>query len=123
MFRTLRNYFWWTYDRGSLHYDIMVTLILLFLFLAPHYIDFKDKPAPPVTLTSSEVLVKHALDGDRHMIFEIRASDLESSNDGNRLEAAQRIVESIAGPSTVSSLKPVLDTHGKTVAYDAAVAR
>lgn len=43
--RTLASYVWWTHDRGSLHYDVMVTLILLFIFLAPLKIDFKDKPA------------------------------------------------------------------------------
>ena len=42
--RTIRGYILWTYQRGSLHYDILVTLILLFIFLAPLRIDFKDKP-------------------------------------------------------------------------------
>ena len=31
--KVLRSYFFWTYERGSFHYDVMVTLILLFLFL------------------------------------------------------------------------------------------
>ena len=31
MFKLLRSYIFWTYERGSLHYDVMVTLILLFL--------------------------------------------------------------------------------------------
>ena len=33
--RVLGGYFWWTYPRGSVPYDIMVTLILAFIFLAP----------------------------------------------------------------------------------------
>ena len=36
----------------------MVTLILLFIFVAPRFIDFKDKPVETVALQSSEVLVK-----------------------------------------------------------------
>ena len=47
MFRLLKSYIWWTYDRGTIHYDVMVTLILLFIFLAPRFIDFRDKPAGP----------------------------------------------------------------------------
>jgi len=51
--KLLRSYLFWTYERGSFHYDVMVTLILLFLFLAPRFIDFKDKPVETVALQSS----------------------------------------------------------------------
>jgi hypothetical protein len=40
----LRSYFYWTYRRGSFHYDIMVTLILLFIFVTPHLWDYGAKP-------------------------------------------------------------------------------
>ena len=42
MGKLLRSYFFWAYERGSIHFDIMVTLILIFLFVSPHVIDFKD---------------------------------------------------------------------------------
>ena len=45
--KTIKGYIWWTYERGSLHYDVMVTVILLFIFLAPRLIDFRDKPPAP----------------------------------------------------------------------------
>lgn len=120
---TLRSYFWWTHERGSLHYDIMVTLILLFLFVAPHYIDFKDKPVPTVALRSSEVLVKHAT--GTGMTFEVRASDLGNAFTDADLRAALRtVIEPIAGgPVTIDSYKAVTDTHGAIVAYDANVSR
>ncbi len=41
---SIKGFVLWTYERGSLHYDIMVTLILAFIFLAPLKIDFRDKP-------------------------------------------------------------------------------
>ncbi len=43
----LKSYFYWTYPRGSFHYDIMVTLILLFIFLTPQIPgwSFGDKPS------------------------------------------------------------------------------
>jgi hypothetical protein len=34
--QTLGNIFLWTYERGSRPYDIIVVLILLFIFLTPH---------------------------------------------------------------------------------------
>ena len=44
----LRRYFFWTYERGSFHYDVMVTLILLFIFLSPQIPGwtYGDKPSP-----------------------------------------------------------------------------
>ncbi len=63
--QVLRSYFFWTYERGSFHYDVMVTLILIFMFASPFVIDFKDRPVETVALHSSEVLVKEAgMSGD-----------------------------------------------------------
>ena len=44
MNKTLKSYFYWTYPRGNVHYDVMVTLILLFIFVTPQLWDFGDKP-------------------------------------------------------------------------------
>ena len=45
MSKILKSYFYWTYPRGNVHYDVMVTLILLFIFVTPHLWDFGDKPS------------------------------------------------------------------------------
>ena len=45
-----RSYFYWTYSRGSFHYDVMVTLILLFIFVTPHLWDLRRqaiRQSPP----------------------------------------------------------------------------
>jgi len=46
--QVLLSYFYWTYSRGSLHYDVMVTAILLFIFLSPQIPgwNYGDKPSP-----------------------------------------------------------------------------
>ncbi len=41
----LKSYFYWTYPRGCFHYDVMVTLILLFIFVTPHLWNYGDKPS------------------------------------------------------------------------------
>lgn len=46
MGRKLSSFIWWTYPRGSLEYDIIVALILAFIFLTPRAL-FHDQPAPP----------------------------------------------------------------------------
>src|ERR1022692_2035442 len=40
----LKSYFYWTYPRGCFHYDVMVTLILLFIFVTPFFWNYSDKP-------------------------------------------------------------------------------
>src|ERR1700687_5704966 len=44
IWRTIRGYILWQYERGTLHYDIMVTLIIIFVLFSPRVINFNDKP-------------------------------------------------------------------------------
>lgn len=45
MKKILKSYFFWTYPRGCFHYDVMVTLILAFIFITPHLWNYGDKPS------------------------------------------------------------------------------
>lgn len=125
----LSSYFWWTYERGSIHYDVMVTLILLFLFLSPRFIDFKDRPVETVALRSTEVLVKDAgmVDGSSRFVYQIRADMLggpqPSQTESERQAAILRVIEPISGAVTLQRDEPVLDSHGKIIAYNAWVVR
>jgi hypothetical protein len=122
----LRSYFFWTYERGSFHYDIMVTLILIFLFVSPRFIDFKDRPVQQVPLQHSEVLVK-AVGGsaqEAQFVYEIRVDDLHGAKtDAEMRTAILNVVEPIAGDVTLQKYAPVVDTKGHVVAYDATVVR
>jgi hypothetical protein len=126
----LRSYFFWTYERGSFHYDVMVTLILIFLFVSPRLIDNNDRPVETVALQASEVLVREAgrsgADGSRFM-FEIRADQQggpqERQTDDERRAAILRVVEPISGEVTLERYERVLDANGKVVAYNAWVVR
>ncbi len=123
---TLRNYIFWTYERGSFHYDVMVTLILLFLFLSPRFIDFKDKPVQEVPLQHSEVLVKASrISGNEaRFVYEIRVDDLHGAKSNAKLrQAILNVVEPIAGDVSLESYTPVTDTKGHIVAYDAVIVR
>jgi hypothetical protein len=124
MVNLLKSYFFWTYERGSLHYDVMVTAILLFLFVSPHFIDYKDRPVETVALHSSEVLVKEAgMDGDRsRFIYQIRADDMgHPTTDDGRRAAMLRVIEPISGEVTVLRYEEVKDASGRVIAYNAIV--
>jgi len=125
----LKSYIWWTYPRGSFPYDVMVTLILVFMFVSPRFIDFKDRPVETVALHSSEVLVKEAgqVGGSAQFIYQIR-SDMPggpnpSLTEDDRRAAILRVIEPISGAVTLEHYEPVLDAHGKVVAYNAWVVR
>lgn len=129
MGKLLRSYFFWTYERGSFHFDVMVTLILIFLFVSPHFIDFKDRPVETVALRGSEVLVKEAgREGDSsRFVFQIRSDQQggpqAGQTDDERRAAILRAVEPISGEVTLERYEPVLDARGKVVAYNAWVVR
>ncbi|MDQ2924505.1 MAG: hypothetical protein M3R43_02960 [Acidobacteriota bacterium] len=127
MMRLLRNYIFWSYERGSIQYDVMVTAIILFVLVGPHFIDFKAKPTKTVPLRSSEVLVKSSSSSDTGVVslmYEIRADDLEgAATEEQRKAALLRVIAPISGDVTLESYRPVVDGKGKVVAYDATVRR
>ncbi len=126
MGKLLRSYVFWTYQRGSFHYDVMVTLILLFLFLAPRWIDFKDKPVETVALHSSEVLVREAgsIGGSSRFRYQVRAEDMgHVSTEEQKRAAMLRVIEPVSGEVTLEKYDEVKDASGKVIAYDAWVVR
>jgi hypothetical protein len=124
--QVLKSYVFWTYERGSFHYDVMVTLILIFLFLSPHVIDFKDRPVETVALHASEVLVKEAgtVGTSSRFVYQIRTDEMGSIKTDVELRGAiLRAVEPISGEVTLERYEPVVDAQGKVIAYDAWVLR
>jgi len=120
------KYIFWTYERGSFHYDVMVTLILAFLFISPRFIDFKDKPIAAIPLHASEVLIREqgSSGNDARFIYEIRAEDLHGAATDEDLRAAiLNVIEPISGSVTLLKYAPVADSHGQVIAYDATVLR
>jgi hypothetical protein len=124
--KLLKSYVFWTYPRGSVHYDVMVTAILIFMFGAPRVYDFKDRPVETVALHSSEVLVKEAgVAGDNsRFLYQIRADDVGSATSDKALrEAILRVIEPISGAVTLERYEPVKDGSGHVIAYNAWVLR
>ena len=112
--KTIRGYIWWTYPRGSLHYDVMVTLILLFIFLSPRWINFNDKPAERTPHQTGVVVIP---DGQSGFIYRIEASAVKAQSEADMPEEFLHVIEPIAGEAQVTRYEPVLDTSGRTIAY------
>jgi hypothetical protein len=120
VWRTLKSYVFWTYDRGSFHYDVMVTLILIFIFAAPHFVNFKDKPAEHTKHQNEVVIVP---DGSQGFIYQADASAVDAQDDGMVRTNFMRLIRPIAGPVTITRVEPVRDSSGHIVAYRAWVKR
>lgn len=126
MFRIIRSYIFWAYERGSFHYDVMVTAILIFMFVSPHFIDFKDKPVETVALHASEVLVKEAgtSGSSSRFMYQIRADEMGgATTDGERKSAILRVIEPISGEVSLERYEAVRDAQGRIVAYNAWILR
>lgn len=90
----LSSYIWWTHERGSVHYDVMVTLILLFVFIAPFKIDFDDKPAERIPHPTGIVAYP---DGEHGLVFEVAPSLVPSREPDSVKADLLRAIEPYAG--------------------------
>jgi hypothetical protein len=112
MNKTLGAYLWWAEERGSFRYDVMVTLILLFIFVTPHLWNYRDRPAPR-GMSSSEVLVK--TESPDHFLYQINALQIDPSQD-IETELLHN-VEAISGDVVLDKYEAAKDSSGKIVAY------
>jgi len=97
----LKSYFYWTYSRGTFHYDVMVTLILLFIFITPHLWNYGDKP-------SSSAGLRHPIqltgDGGHGMIVTVQAADVNvpaGASDAAVKKALRQAILPVSGDAVV----------------------
>jgi len=111
--QTVRGYFWWTYPRGSVHYDVMVSVILAFIFLTPIWVNFRDKPQerPP---HQTEVVVQQQGNG---FVYKVDASAVRMGDEAEIRESLLRIIVPVAGEITIDRYEPVRDGKHNLVAY------
>ena len=120
IWRTIKGYLFWTYERGSFHYDVMVTVILLFIFIAPRFIDFKDQPAEQVRHQNGIVVTQ---DDGHGMVYQVDASMVDAQDEGMVRQNFARVLAPVTGPAKVERVEAVRDSSGRIVAYRAWVHR
>ncbi len=120
VWRTIRGYILWQYERGTLHYDIMVTLILLFIFLSPRLIDYNDKP---IASNPHPTEVEVTTDASGHVFYQVAASDISAGDDHSVRRQLLRIIEPISGAVSIVSYETVTDRNGLVQSYKVLVKR
>jgi len=114
MKKILKSYFYWTYPRGCFHYDVMVTLILLFIFVTPHLWNYADKPSiggprHPIQVVGND---------DHELVVTVAASDVNldlHTTAPNKVvkKALRQAIEPVTGDAVfVERWETVTDAEG-----------
>jgi hypothetical protein len=120
IWRTIRSYILWQHERGTLHYDVMVTLILIFVLFSPRLIDFNDKPTARNPHPTGVVV---SSDAEGHLLYQIAATAITPGDDRSMREQLLHIIEPISGEVSIVKYEPVTDNHGQVQSYKVVVQR
>ena len=106
--RTLGRFLFWDFSRGSWQYDVMVGLILAFIFLTPRDF-FHDQPRP------ANIQMLPAESGD---LFWIAPELLEGVAPDKLVERASTLVRSrFKTRETLIRVEPILDDEKDVTGY------
>lgn len=111
--RVLKSYLWWTHERGSVHYDVMVTLILAFIFLTPQFIHYGD--APKSDWPTDEI--RMTADPAGHLICVVPVELLPRKGSGPSNQDLGNAIGRVAGPVIVDRRQPVKEIGGSIIAW------
>jgi hypothetical protein len=118
MQKTLKGYFFWTHARGVFHYDVMVTLILAFIFVTPHLWNYGDKPSQASAISGPIQVVG---DGDHGIIVTVGAGDIHidtSLGDKKVRKELEKAIEPVTGDAVfVTRWETVPDAAGQPVMW------
>ena len=114
IWRTIRGYILWQYERGTLHYDIMVTLILIFVLFSPRVINFNDKP---ISRNPHPTEVVVTADTEGRLFYQVAAGAVTPGDDQSVREQLLHIIEPISGAVSIVSYESVADGKGKVQSY------
>lgn len=108
----IKRFILWDYPRASVQYDVMVGLILAFMFLTPRSW-FRDQPRTP---QASQV----ALLGGGHgsSVFWVEPELLAGVPEDQRLARLSQILKSRTGKTqTITRVQPILDSEQEIKGY------
>ena len=117
---TIRSYILWSHERGTVQYDVMVTLILIFVFFSPRLINYKDKPVDH-NPRAAGVLVTP--DGQNGFIYQIDATEVQGNDDAAIRAELFSIIEPVSGEVSISKYEVVRDRSGHVLSYKVWVQR
>jgi hypothetical protein len=111
--KVLKSYIWWTHERGSVHYDVMVTLILAFIFLTPHWIHYGDQPKPDFPANQ----IRASVDASGGTLYEVPVQLVGAKKGGPTAEDLSRAIEPVAGAVVIDRWEAEHEVGGRIIAW------
>jgi len=102
----MKRFLLWSFERGSIQYDVICVAIITFIFLTPPAA-FNDRP--DFMRVPGDQVIRRTSDDNGHTVFTVKEEGIQ--------QAVDRLKGMIEGPFTVSRTEPVYDTTGIVVAY------
>lgn len=109
----LKRFILWDYPRGSRPYDLMVGIILAFIFLTPRDF-FGDQPRIP---KASQITMLPSENGS--FLFHVNAEFFKNIPENQRVSKLTEFLQKGTGNRhlTVIRLEPILDSEGELQGY------
>ena len=114
IWRTIRGFILWRHERGSVQYDFMVTIILLFVFLSPRLINFNDRPVERNPGATGVVVYP---DGSGGFVYQVDAKAVQAGDDAAIRAQLLRVIEPVSGSVSIDRYETVKDRKGNITAY------
>jgi hypothetical protein len=92
----------------------MVTLILLFVFVSPHLINYKDKPVERNPHLTGVIVIPAEKGG---FIYQIQASAVNADEGKDVRRQLEQIIEPISGAVSITKYETVDDAFGHPQSY------
>jgi len=105
----LKRLIFWDFARASWQYDVVVAVILAFIFLTPRDL-FRDQPRLP----SARSIIPLSADG-----FFVPSEVLEKTPENQRVPSLTQQIRTLPGRGhlTVTRIEPILNSEGELQGY------
>ena len=109
----LKRFIFWDYKRGSWQYDVIVGIILAFIFLTPRDW-FRDQPRIPKASGISMLPSEHGGDA-----FFVDAALLAKTPENQRIARLTQLLQARMSNHrlAVTRLEPIMDSEGELQGY------
>jgi hypothetical protein len=101
----MKRFLMWSFERGSVQYDVICVVILAFIFLTPTAA-FNDRPE---FMRIPDQTIRQTSDDDGRTVYTVKVNSEQGAID--------RLQTLLGKPVTISRSEPVYDTTGVLVAY------
>jgi hypothetical protein len=96
----------------------MVTLILLFVFVSPYFINFKDKPVERNPHLTGVIVIPGEKGG---FVYQIPAAAVNTQTGPDVRRQLEKIIEPISGAVSITNVETIRDAAGHPQSYKVSV--